>query len=165
MFAVGRWREKNACSARKTPRDQTISFSSKEEKLSQDPHVSTTLYCFLCKFLTVPDVHLSGQAWAVWATARQQKTRASMKKKDARPTKRSRSSCRRSAWLTKRLTAFCYWVRREGARRLPAGVERTAKSSARAGRTGGAGQGPQRLQPPPPAESRRALENACVGVQ
>lgn len=88
-----------------------------------------------CKFLTVPDIHPNGQAWAVWATARQQKTRGSMKKKDARPTKRSRSSCRRNAWLTKRLTVCCYWVRLEGERR----AERTSKSTASAGRAGRTG--------------------------
>ena len=174
-FLVGslRWAEggrRNACSDRQTPRDQSISFSGKEKKPSQDPHTSTTLYCFLCKYLTLPEVHPSGQAWGVWATARRQKTRASMKKNDARPTRRLRSSCRRSVWLTKRLTACCYWVRPEGARRLPAGAERTARSaaSAGAGRAGPGGGRPHRRQPPgpaPPVASWRVLENAHAGVE
>lgn len=139
----------------------TISFSSKEEKPSREPHISTTLYCFLCKF------HPNGQAWAVWATARQQRTRASMKKKDARPTKKSRSSCRRNAWLTKRLTVCCYWVRLEGARR----AERTSRSTASAGRAGrtGAARTARDLAAASDSgqllKSWRVLENACDALR
>lgn len=83
-------------------------------------------------FLTVPGVRPSRPAWGVWATARPRKTRAWMRKNGARPTRRSKSSCRRSVWLTKPLTACCYWVRPESA---------GAHSPGAPGRAGRAGPG------------------------
>lgn len=44
---MGGGRNKNAGSDRKTPREQTISFSSKEDKPSQEPHIYNSLLLFV----------------------------------------------------------------------------------------------------------------------
>lgn len=49
-----------------TPRDRNVSNSEGRE--AEGLHTPTAVCRLLCKFLTVPEVHASGQAWGVWAT-------------------------------------------------------------------------------------------------
>lgn len=111
---MGRGREKNPpVLIENSERPDHLFQQQGSKAVAGSAHIYNSLLLF-GQIAPVSDVHPSGQAWGAWATARRPKTRASMKKNDERPTKRLRSSCRRSAWLTKRPTACCYWVRPEG---------------------------------------------------